>query len=150
MSLQQSIKDQIKQAMLAKDAIRLEVLRGISAASMNELVAKGRKPQDELSDEEVLAVITRLAKQRKDSMDQFTKGGRMDLVAEEQAQYAVLETFLPTMMSQDEIRPIAMAKKEALGVTDKSGLGKLVGAVMSELKGKADGADVKAVIESLF
>lgn len=150
MSLQQSIKDQIKQAMLAKDAVRLEVLRGISASCMNELVAKGRKPQDELSDEEVLAVITRLAKQRKDSIDQFTKGGRMDLVAEEQGQYAVLETFLPTMMSQDEIRPIALAKKEALGVADKSGLGKLVGAVMSELKGKADGADVKAVIESLF
>lgn len=150
MSLQQSIKDQIKQAMLAKDAVRLEVLRGISAACMNELVAKGRKPQDELSDEEALAVITRLAKQRKDSIDQFTKGGRMDLVAEEQAQYAVLETFLPTMMSQEEIRPIAMAKKEALGVTDKSGLGKLVGAVMGELKGKADGADVKAVVESLF
>ncbi len=150
MSLQQSIKDQIKQAMLAKDAVRLEVLRGISAACMNELVAKGRKPQDELTDEETLAVITRLAKQRKDSIDQFTKGGRMDLVAEEQSQYAVLETFLPTMMSQDEIRPIAQAKKETLGVTDKSGLGKLVGAVMSELKGRADGADVKAVVESLF
>lgn len=150
MSLQQSIKDQIKQAMLAKDAVRLEVLRGISAACMNELVAKGRKPQDELSDEEVLAVITRLAKQRKDSIDQFTKGGRMDLVAEEQAQYAVLETFLPTMMSQDEIRPIAQAKKDALGIADKTGMGKLVGAVMSELKGKADGADVKTVVESLF
>ncbi len=150
MSLQQSIKDQIKQAMLAKDAVRLEVLRGISAACMNELVAKGRKPQDELSDEEALAVITRLAKQRKDSIDQFTKGGRMDLVAEEQAQYAVLETFLPTMMSQDEIRPIAQAKKDALGIADKTGMGKLVGAVMSELKGKADGADVKTVVESLF
>lgn len=148
--LQDSIKSQIKEAMMAKDAVRLEVLRGISAAGTNELVAKGRKPQDQLTDEELIAVITRLSKQRKDSIDQFTKGGRLDLVTEEQAQLAILETFLPKMMSQDEIRPIAIAKKEALGVTDKSGLGKLVGAVMGELKGKADGNDVKAVIESLF
>lgn len=148
--LQDSIKSQIKEAMMAKDAVRLEVLRGISAAATNELVAKGRKPQDQLTDEELIAVITRLSKQRKDSIDQFTKGGRMDLVTEEQAQLAIIETFLPKMMSQDEIRPIAIAKKETLGVADKSGLGKLVGAVMSELKGKADGNDVKAVVESLF
>lgn len=148
--LQDSIKSQIKEAMMAKDAVRLEVLRGISAAATNELVAKGRKPQDQLTDEELIAVITRLSKQRKDSIDQFTKGGRMDLVTEEQAQLAIIETFLPKMMSQDEIRPIAIAKKEALGVADKSGLGKLVGAVMGELKGKADGNDVKAVVESLF
>lgn len=148
--LQDSIKSKIKEAMMAKDAVRLEVLRGISAAATNELVAKGKKPQDQLTDEELIAVITRLSKQRKDSIDQFTKGGRLDLVTEEQAQLAIIETFLPKMMSQDEIRPIAIAKKEALGVADKSGLGKLVGAVMSELKGKADGNDVKAVVESLF
>ncbi len=150
MSLHESIKESIKQAMLAKDQVKLETLRGIKAACTNELVAKGRKPQEELSDEETLAVITRLAKQRKDSIDQFGKGGREDLVKEEAAQLAVLETFLPTMMSQDEIRPIAIAKKEALGVTDKSGMGKLVGSLIGELKGKADGSDVKAVVESLF
>ena len=148
--LQDSIKSKIKEAMLAKDSVRLEVLRGISAACTNELVSKGRKPQEVLEDEEVIVVITRLSKQRKDSIEQFAKGGREDLVAEEQAQLAILETFLPKMMSQDEIRPIAVAKKEALGVTDKSGLGKLIGAVMGELKGKADGSDVKVVAESLF
>ena len=148
--LQDSIKGQIKEAMIAKDSVRLEVLRGISAACTNELVAKGRTPQEKLSDEEVIAVITRLSKQRKDSIDQFTKGGRQDLVDVEQAQLAILETYLPTMMSFDEILPIAKAKKESLGIADKTGMGKLVGAVMAELKGKADGADVKAVIESLF
>ena len=150
MSLHESIKEKIKQAMLAKDQVTLETLRGIKAACTNELVAKGRKPQEELSDEETLAVITRLAKQRKDSIDQFGKGGRQDLVAEESAQLAVLETFLPKMMSREEILPIAQAKKETLGVTDKSGMGKLVGSLIGELKGKADGSDVKAVVESLF
>ena len=148
--MQDQIKSQIKEAMMAKDSVRLEVLRGISAACTNELVAKGRTPQEKLSDEEVIAVITRLSKQRKDSIDQFTKGGRTDLVAEESAQLAILQTFLPTMMTLEEIRPIAIAKKEALGVADKSSMGKLVGAVMSELKGKADGGDVKTVVESLF
>lgn len=148
--LQDSIKGQIKEAMIAKDSVRLEVLRGISAACTNELVAKGRTPQEKLSDEEVIAVITRLSKQRKDSIDQFTKGGRQDLVEVEQAQLAILETYLPTMMSLDEILPIAKAKKESLRVADKTGMGKLVGAVMAELKGKADGADVKTVVESLF
>ena len=148
--LQDTIKSQIKEAMLAKNTVLLEVLRGISSANTNELVAKGRKPQDVLTDEEVIAVITRLSKQRKDSIEQFTKGGREDLVSEEKAQLAIIETFLPKMMSQEEIRPIAVAKKEALGVLDKSGMGKLVGAVMAELKGKADGSDVKSVVESLF
>jgi len=150
MSLYESIKEQIKQAMLAHDQVRLETLRGIKAACINDLVAKGRKPQEELSDEETLAVITKLAKQRKDSIEQFTKGGRGDLVKEESAQLAVLETFLPTLMSKEEILSIAQTKKDALGVTDKSGIGKLVGALMGELKGKADGSDVKAVVESLF
>ena len=150
MSLQQSIKDQIKTAMLAKDTIKLEVLRGMSSAFTNELVAKGRKPQEELSDDEVIAVITRMAKQRKDSIEQFTAGGRTDLVAEEQAQLAIVETFLPTLMSREEIEAIVRAKQIELGMTDKSKMGMFVGTVMKDLKGKADGALVKQVVESLF
>lgn len=150
MSLQQSIKDQIKTAMLAKDTIKLEVLRGMASAFTNELVAKGRKPQEELSDDEVIAVITRMAKQRKDSIEQFTAGGRTDLVAEEQAQLAIVETFLPTLMSREEIEAIVRAKQIELGMTDKSKMGMFVGTVMKDLKGKADGALVKQVVESLF
>ena len=74
--LHEQIKNGIKEAMMAKDQVRLETLRGMSAAFTNELVAKGRKPNEILGDEEVLAVITRLSKQRKDSIEQFTKGGR--------------------------------------------------------------------------
>lgn len=150
MTLQQQIRDGIKQAMLAKDSVRLNVLRGLVSAFTNELVAQKRKPQEELNDEEALSVIKRSVKQRKDSIDQFKAGGREDLVASEEAELAILQTFLPATMSKDAIRVIAEKKKAELGVTDKSKMGMFVGAVMKELKGQADGADVKEVIESLF
>lgn len=149
-TLHEKIKAGIKEALLAKDQIKLDVYRGISAACTNELVAKGRKPQEMLSDEETLAVITRLAKQRKDSIEQFHAGGREDLVAEETAQLKVLEVFLPTMMSQDEIRTFAQSKQSELGITDPMKKGMLMSALMKDLKGKADGIDVKVVVDSLF
>lgn len=144
------IKNQIKDAMLKKEAVRLSVLRGLTAAFTNEIVAQKRPPQELLTDEDALRVIERAVKQRKDSIDQFTKGNRPDLAESEQAELAILETFLPTMMSQDEIRPIAEAKKASMNVTDKSKAGILMGAIMKDLKGKARGDDVKAVVDSLF
>jgi uncharacterized protein YqeY len=150
MSLQQEIKEGIKDAMRAKEEVKLSVLRSLSAAFTNELVAKGRKPQDELSDEEVLAVITRASKQRKDSIDQFVKGGRPELAESEQAELAVIEAYLPTLMSEEEIKTVVLAKKSEMNVTDKSQLGMFVGAVMKDLKGKADGALVKKVIDESF
>ena len=149
MSLQTQIKEGIKDAMKAKDTVRLGVLRGLSSAFTNELVATNRTPTDELTDEQVIAVITREAKRRKDSIDQFTANDRSDLAADEQAELAVLQTFLPTLMTQDEIRPIAQAKIAEMGA-DKTKSGMIVGAVMKDLKGKADGTDVKSVVESLL
>ena len=136
--------------MLAKDTVRLETLRGMLAGFTNELVAKGRKPSEMLADEEALVVITRLSKQRKDSIEQFGKGGRMDLVAEETAQLKILETYLPKMMERSEVEKVVKAKKEELGVTDATKKGMLMSAVMKDLKGKADGALVKEVVDSLF
>ncbi len=150
MSIQEDIKSQIKAAMIAKDALRLSVVRGISAAFTNELVAKMKKPQDALPDEDAMAVIKRLVKQRKDSIDQFTKGGRMDLVEGEKAELNILETFMPKMMSREEIKKIALAKKAEFNVADKAGAGKLMGAIIKEAKGLADGSDVKAVVEELL
>ena len=150
MSIQQTMRDGIKSAMIAKDAVRLTVLRGLITAFTNESVAKGKTPQDELTDEEATAVIKRAVKQRKDSIEQFTKGGRLDLVETENTELKVLEAFLPQMMSKDEIRKIAEAKKIELNVTDKAGMGKFMGALMKEFKGMADGDDVKQVVESLF
>jgi len=136
--------------MLAKDAVRLSVVRNMLSAFTNELVATGKTPQDILDDAGVLKVIKRLSNQRKDSIEQFEKGGRPELAASEKAELAILDTYLPTLMSRDEIKAVALAKKEALGVTDKAKAGQLTGAIMKDLAGKADGGDVKAVVDELF
>ncbi|OHA81511.1 MAG: hypothetical protein A2675_03525 [Candidatus Yonathbacteria bacterium RIFCSPHIGHO2_01_FULL_51_10] len=148
--IHQELRGQIKEAMRAKEVVKLSVLRGMLTAFTNELVAKGMKPQDELADDAALAVIKRLAKQRKDSIDQFVKGGRPELAEQEKEELAVLETYLPATMSKDEIRKVAETKKVELGVTDKAKMGMLMGAVIKELGGKADGNDVKQVVEELL
>lgn len=150
MSLHEEIKNSIKDAMKAKDTVRLEVMRGLVTAFTNDLVAKGRTPQEMLSDEDALAVITRMAKQRKDSIEQFTKGGRMDLVEEEKPQLAILETYLPTLMSAEEVLVVARAKQAELALTDPTKKGMLMSAIMKDLKGKADGMVVKEAVDSLF
>ena len=148
--LHEQIKSGIKEAMMAHDAVRLETLRAMVAAFMNELVAKGRKPQEILKDDEALAVITKLSKQRKDSIEQFKKGNREDLVKVEEAQLAILEKYLPKMMDKGEVVKIAKAKKEELGVTDATKKGILMSALMKDLKGKADGMVVKEAVDALF
>ena len=148
--LHEQIKSGIKEAMMAKDALKLKAFRAMSAAFTNELVAKNKKPQDMLEDVEALAVITRLAKQRKDSIDQFRKGGREDLVAEEEAELSILDTFLPKMMDKSEVEKIAKAKKDELGIIDVAKKGMLMSALMKDLKGKADGMVVKEAVDSLF
>ncbi|MEQ1500168.1 MAG: GatB/YqeY domain-containing protein [Parcubacteria group bacterium] len=150
MTLHQQIKDQIKEAMKAKDQVKLGVVRGLTTSFMNELVATKRTPQDELTDEEVLNVIRRAVKQRKDSISQFTSGGRPELAESEQAELAVLETYLPAMMSRDEVMQIAKAKIEEVGSMDKSKAGMFMGTLMKDLKGKADGDTVKSVVDELL
>jgi len=148
--LHEQIKNGIKDAMMAKDTVRLETLRAMISAFMNDLVAKGKKPNEMLDDEGVLAVITKLSKQRKDSIEQFKKGNRADLVAVEEAQLAILETYLPKLMDKGEVDKIAKAKKEELGITDATKKGMLMSALMKDLKGKADGMVVKEVVDGLF
>lgn len=150
MTIQEQIREEIKRAMLAKEQLRLETMRGLLSAFTNELVATKRTPQDALPDEDALKVIKRAANQRKDSIQQFEAGGRKELADKERAELAIIETFLPKMMSKDEIRKIAEAKKAELGIADKSKMGVFMGAVMKELKGRADGAEVKEVVEELF
>ena len=94
--------------------------------------------------------MARLAKQRKESIEQFKAGERPDLVGPEEKELAYLQALLPQMMSKEDIRKVAEAKKAELNITDKSKMGMFMGAVMAELKNKADGKEVKEVIESLF
>jgi hypothetical protein len=148
--LHEQIKNGIKEAMMAKDALRLKAFRAMSAAFTNELVAKNKKPQDMLTDEEALIVITKLAKQRRDSMEQFKKGGREDLVKEEADELAIFETYLPKMMDRSEVEKIAILKKDELGIVDGIQKGMLMSTLMKELKGKADGGTVKEVVDALF
>jgi uncharacterized protein YqeY len=103
-----------------------------------------------MTDEEVIAVIKKMVKQGKDSIEQFSKGGRNDLVENEQNELNVLERYLPQMMSEEKIKELAIAKKDELGVVDKSKAGILVGAVLKETKGSADGQIVKKIVDSLF
>ncbi len=148
--MQNTIREKIKEAMLAKDQLALAVFRGILSSFTNELVSKGKTPQDTLADEECMTVIKRLAKQRKDSIEQFTNGGRPELAEAEKKELDLLETLLPATMSIDDIKTIAEKKKQELQIVDKSKMGLLMGAVIKETKGNADGADVKSVVESLF
>ena len=148
--LYDQVKQDIVTAMKARDEAILRASRNLSAAFTNELVALKRKPQEKIDDENALNVVKRLVKQRKDSIEQFRAGGREDLVKGEAEELVYLEKFLPQMMSRDEIRKIAEVKKTELGVTDKSNIGQFMGAVMKELKGRANGTDVKAVIEELL
>jgi len=140
----------MKDAMRSKDAVRLSVIRGLLSAMTNEAVAKGKGPNGQLNEDEMLTLITRAAKQRKDSIEQFEKGGRPELAVAEKAELTIIETMLPAQMSQEEIVAAAKAKAAELGVTDKTGANKVMGMLMKDLKGKADGTAVKAVVDNLF
>ncbi|MDR3558150.1 MAG: GatB/YqeY domain-containing protein [Candidatus Pacebacteria bacterium] len=146
-SLLVQIKNDIKEAMRAHEALRLDTLRGLSAAFNNELLKKPGTTA--LSDEDVIAVIRRSVKQRKDSIEQFEKGGRADLADKEKAELAVLDSYLPKLMSKDEINKFIKAKIANGAPFEKAKAGQFMGGIMKELKGKADGADVKAVVETL-
>ncbi len=150
MTIEQEINEKLKHAMKAKDSVAMTVMRSIKTAFTNELVANGKTPQDSINDASALVVIKRLAKQRKDSINQFTQGGRQDLAEIEQAELVVLETLLPETMSQEDILPIARAKQKELDIFDVSKKGVLIGAIVKELKDKADGSDIKVVVDSLF
>jgi len=150
MGLHEEIRNSLKDSLKAKDAVRLRTVRSILTAFTNELVATGKTPQDIITDDAGLGVIKRLAKQRKDSIEQYESASRNDLSEPEREELTVLEGYLPSMMTEEAILPIAQAKKAELGVDDKAKMGILVGAIMKELGGKADGSDVKKVVESLF
>ncbi|MBU6323352.1 MAG: GatB/YqeY domain-containing protein [Patescibacteria group bacterium] len=150
MTIHETLKKAIPDAMRAKDEVKLRTLRSLVTAMTNEVVAKKRKPDEFLTDEEAVAVLKRAASQRKDSVEQFEKAGRNDLAEPEQAELAIIDGYLPAMMPREEIEAIAKAKMAELGVSGKQDAGKFIGALMKELKGKADGGVVKAVVDTLL
>ncbi len=159
MTIHETIKNQIKEALRAKDTIRLDTLRGLNALALNEMLtnpvkATGSDSEGEfLPDDRILALVKRSVKQRKDSIEQFTKGGRKDLATREQAELGILESFMPSMMTREQIHIVARQRIDALrsaGTYDPKAGGKITGMIMKELAGKADGNDVKSVVEELM
>lgn len=150
MTIHESIKAAIPGAMRAKDEVRLRTLRSLTTALTNEAVAKKLGPTALLPDEDALAVLKRASNQRKDSIEQFENGGRPELAESEKAELAVIEAYLPALMPAEEIEAAARAKMAELGITEKSKAGQLTGALMKDLKGRADGGVVKSVVDTLL
>lgn len=148
--LQDQIGADLISAMKAKDALKVEVFRGLKAAFTNELVATKRMPTDPLPDADALNVIKREVKKRKEAAEAFRTGNRAELADKEDAERVILEAYLPPSMPKEEILKIALAKKLEMGITDKKEMGKFMGSLMKDLAGRADGGDVKDVVASLF
>ena len=143
MSLNTKIGSDITAAMKAKDAPRLSALRMLKAAVMNKGVEKGR----DLDDAEVLQVVASLVKQRRDSIEQFEKAGRTDLVDKETAEIAVLEKYLPPAASADDIDAAVAAAIAETGAASVKDIGKVMKAVMPKLAGKhADGRTINEAV----
>lgn len=155
MSIHETIKNQIKEAMRAKDSIRLDTLRGLNALFLNEMLNNKSLDQNaqHLPDDKVLALIKRSVKQRQDSIRQFEIGKRPDLADKERTELKILETFLPRSSTKAEIEIVVKRLASEMmktGTLDQKSIGKLTGMTMKELGGNADGNDVKEVIESLI
>lgn len=139
------IKDQIdqelKNAMLEKKELELNVYRSIKTALKN---AEIEKKGEELSEDEILSVLEKQAKQRRDSISEYEKGGRADLAEKEKAELSIIEKFLPEKMGEDEIREVVKKKVAEMQGQD---FGRVMGAVMGELKGKADGGAVGKILK---
>lgn len=150
MNLKEQIKEDLKIAFKAKNELEKDTLKGILAGFVNELVSIGKTPQDELSNDEMVAVIKRLQKQRKDSIEKFSEAGRDDLAGNEKQELEIIEKYLPEAMSEEEIEKIAKEVKDEMNIDDKSKMGILIGSVMKKTQGQADGSDVKKVVEKLF
>jgi len=161
-ALKEQIQAEVKKAMLEKNSVGVLVLRMLLAAILNKEKEKRTKlSRDEkdiakleqlsrLNDEEILGVISSEAKKRNDSIEQFARGGRNDLVEKEKKELEFLTKYLPEQMPEDEIKKIVKDKIQELNISGKSEIGKLMGAIMPRLKGKADGVAVnKIVLEEL-
>lgn len=145
MSLKEKIIADLKDAMRSGDTVRRDTLRFLDSAIKNTEIEK-KKREEGLSDEEILEVITRSAKQRNDSIQQYTDGGRPELAEKEKAELEILKAYLPEQMSEDEIRKIVKEIISAAGTVSASDMGKIMGQAMGKMKGKADGNVTRKIV----
>ncbi|MBU3922991.1 GatB/YqeY domain-containing protein [Patescibacteria group bacterium] len=146
MMLKENITQDIKKAMQEKNALLLSVLRGVIAVVKNREIEKKK----ELDEDEIIQVISSEAKKRKDSIEQFEKGGRQDLVEKEKQELEILQKYLPEQMSENDIKKeVELAIKES-GAVNPSDTGKVMSILMPKLKGKAEGSLVSKMVGELL
>lgn len=144
--LKQQLKDQLKEAMLAKDELKTAVVRFILSGITYYEINKGGAGY-EATEDDVMAVINKEIKQRKDSIEQFQKAGRQDLVDKETAELKVLETYLPEQMSEEEVKKYVDEAVTTSGATTPQDMGKVMALLMPKVKGKADGSLVSRLVK---
>ena len=147
MALEQSIMAELKAAMLAKDEAKLRALRAIKAAI---IILKTSEAGKEITEEDEMKMLQKLVKQRKESIDIYTKQGREDLAKTEQEEVAVIELFLPQMMSEEEIRIALKDIIASVGATSPAEMGKVMGAANKAFAGKADNKIVSALVKEML
>lgn len=146
LSLLTTLNEDMKQAMRAKDKETLQVIRMLKASIQNEQIKKGQ----DLNDEEELTVLSREMKQRRDSLTEFEKADRTDLAEKVKKEIVIVENYLPPQLSEEEIRAIVQEAVTNTGATSPKEFGKVMGAVMPKVKGKADGNQVNAIVKELL
>jgi len=141
----QQLRDELKKAMFAKDALKTSVLRMVLSAVGYYEINKGGAGY-EATEEDVLAVFEKEAKQHRDSIEQFSAGGRQDLVDKEKKELEILQAYLPARMGEEEIRKLVADTVKQTGAKSQADMGKVMGALMPKVKGKADGGIVSKIV----
>jgi uncharacterized protein YqeY len=148
MSLEKTVNDQIKTAMLAKDEAGLRALRAIKAAILLAKTAEGAG--EAMSEDDEIKLLQKLVKQRKDSLDIFTTQNRADLAKKESEEIAVIEKFLPKQMSAEELKDAISVIIASTGASSPADMGKVMGVASKQLAGKADGKTISEMVKSLL
>ena len=143
MNLESKIQEEMKAALKAGNRTKLETLRGLIAQIKDERI---KKRPDELTENDVLTVIQRAVKRRKESIALYTQGNRKDLADKEQKELEILQQYLPKQLSRDEIIKSVNQVIEQVGATSVKDLGKVMGSVMKQLQGRADGKEVHQIV----
>ncbi len=143
------LQSELKQSMLARNAEKTSVLRMLLSGINYFEIQKGGAGYT-ATDEDVLAVVQKEAKQRNDSIEQYKAGGRQDLADKENMELIILQTYLPTQMSEEEVRKLVEEAISQTSATTPQDMGKVMGALMPKTKGKADGSLVSRIVKELL
>lgn len=148
MTLFEQISEDIKQAMLAKDKVALDALRGIKKEFLEAKTAPGS--DGELKDEKALQIMQKLVKQRKESAEMYRAANRAELAAEEEAQCKIIEKYLPAMLSEEELLKVLQAIIAQVGAAGPQDMGKVMGVATKQLAGKAEGRLISQKVKELL